>query len=71
MNTTATTMTSATSVTIVDAYLQSLSLKEQKAYHIAHTHLGTSFDMEKSVGYVAFVKRKEEEEGIIALPPKI
>lgn len=61
MNTTA-TMTSVTSMTTVDAYLQSLSLKEQKAYHIAHTHLGTSFDMKKSVGYVAFVRRKEEEE---------
>ena len=50
--------------TSVDAYVQSLTPKERKAYHIAHTHLGTSFDMDKSVGYIAFVqqmKRKEEE----------
>lgn len=41
----------------VDAYLQSLTPKERKAYHIAHTHLGTSFDINKSVGYLAYVQR--------------
>lgn len=58
------TTTTTTTSNTVDAYLQSLTPKERKAYHIAHTHLGTSFDMDKSVGYIAFVqqmKRKEEE----------
>jgi hypothetical protein len=40
----------------VQAYLASLSPKETKAYHIAKSHLGTSFDLEKSVGYLAFLK---------------
>ena len=43
--------------TSVDAYVQSLTPKERKAFHIAHSHLGTSFDMGKSVGYLAFVQR--------------
>lgn len=33
-------------------YLESLSEKELKAYFIAKSQLGTSFQLEKSVGYI-------------------
>jgi hypothetical protein len=51
-------MNTNTNNLLVDTYVQSLTPKERKAYHIAHSHLGTSFDMDKSVGYIAFVQRQ-------------
>jgi hypothetical protein len=42
-----------------DAYLQSLNEKEYKAYLIARSHLGTSFQLEKSNGYLEW--RKEQK----------
>jgi len=41
-------------------YLETLSEKEKKAYHIAKSHLGTSFTLEKSNGYLKFKKSKKE-----------
>ncbi len=38
-------------------YLQSLNARERKAYEIAKSHLGMSFDLEKSNGYLEWVKR--------------
>ena len=35
-----------------EMYLESLSSKELKAYAIAKQHLGLSFTLEKSVGYL-------------------
>jgi hypothetical protein len=52
----------------VAAYLNSLSPKEVKAYHIAKSHLGTSFDLEKSVGYVAFLKTYVVDPGTTTQP---
>lgn len=37
-------------------YVESLSEKELKAYHIAKSHLGTSFSLEKSKGFIDWVK---------------
>jgi hypothetical protein len=37
-------------------YVASLTPKEKKAYEIAKSHLGTSFDLEKSRGFQAFLK---------------
>lgn len=37
-------------------YLDSLSPKETKAYNIAHSHLGSSFTLEKSIGYLQWKK---------------
>jgi hypothetical protein len=42
----------------VDLYIQSLNEKELKAYLIAKSHLGTTFAVEKSVG---FLKWKQNE----------
>lgn len=41
---------------LVQEYLNSLSPKEYKAYMIAKSHLESSFDMEKSIGYTQYVK---------------
>jgi hypothetical protein len=41
-------------------YLSTLSEKEYKAYKIAEAHLGTSFDLLKSNGYLKWKKQKEE-----------
>ena len=40
----------------VELYLESLTSKEMKAYGIAKAHLGSTFDITKSVGYCQFVK---------------
>lgn len=40
----------------VEKYLLSLNEKELKAYHIAREHLGMSFSLEKSIGYLNWKK---------------
>lgn len=46
--------------TLGESYVESLSPKEYKAYLIAKGHLGTSFNLEKSVGFLKWKKKKEE-----------
>ena len=43
---------------ILDQYLASLSEKEMKAYLIAKSHLGMSFSLEKSAGFLEWYKSK-------------
>ena len=40
----------------INAYLKQLSDKEKKAYDIAKTQLGSSFNVVKSVGFIKFLK---------------
>jgi|688.fasta_scaffold728719_2 hypothetical protein len=40
------------------AYLDSLNEKELKAYNIAKTHLGMSFQLEKSIGFIRWKELK-------------
>ena len=40
-------------------YIESLSEREYKAYMIAKSHLGSSFDLEKSIGYKDWKKTQE------------
>lgn len=47
-----------------ELYVQSLPEKEYKAYLIAKEHLGSSFSLEKSVGYLKWIKTKEETKSI-------
>ena len=49
----------AATETTIQKYLNSLSPKEYKAYIIAKSHLGTSFDIEKSIGYREYLIRTE------------
>ena len=46
----------------VQGYLAALSAKERLAYNIAKEHLGTSFTVEKSVGFLRW-KRSQEVPG--------
>ena len=40
-----------------EMYLKSLSPKEFKAYLIAKSHLGMSFDIEKSIGFLYWLSQ--------------
>ena len=43
-------------IPLTEQFLKSLNEKERKSYHIAKDHLGTSFQLEKSVGFIQFCK---------------
>jgi hypothetical protein len=42
----------------IKEYILTLSEKEYKAYKIAESHLGSSFDILKSNGYLKWLKQK-------------
>jgi hypothetical protein len=44
----------------LDEYIRSLSDKEYQGYMIAKTHLGSSFDLEKSIGFREWKQLQEE-----------
>ena len=46
---------------LIKEYLSTLSEKEYKAYKIAESHLGTSFDLIKSNGYLKWLKSREND----------
>lgn len=46
---------------LLKEYLSTLSEKEYKAYKIAESHLGTSFDLIKSNGYLKWLNKRKEE----------
>lgn len=49
-------------------YLHTMSEKELKGYQIAKSHLGNSFQLEKSVGFLDWVKQKKnpQEDSVCA-----
>jgi hypothetical protein len=40
-------------------YVKGMSEKELKAYHIAKEHLGDSFQLEKSIGFLDWLKNRK------------
>lgn len=44
--------------TLLEDYVKTLSEKELKSYYIAKEHLGSSFQLEKSVGFLKWMKSK-------------
>ena len=46
-------------IAFMDEYLKTLSEKEKKSYDIAKEHLGSSFQLEKSVGFLKWVKSRK------------
>ena len=44
---------------LLDEYLKSLDDKTLQAYHIAKSHLGSSFSLEKSVGFMEWLKARD------------
>jgi hypothetical protein len=48
----------STEQSYLDAYIKTFDEKELKAYNIAVEHLGMSFQLEKSIGYIAWKKEQ-------------
>jgi hypothetical protein len=44
-----------------EKYIRQLTEKEQKTYNIAKEHLGSSFNLEKSIGFQEWLKKKPNE----------
>ena len=40
-------------------YISQMSVQERKAYEIAKEHLETSFNIEKSIGFIEWKKKKK------------
>ena len=47
------------SISLHEQYLMTLTEKEKKSYQIAKEHLGMSFQIDKSVGYLKWLKNKQ------------
>jgi hypothetical protein len=45
-----------------DEYLAQLSEKEKLAYEIAKSHLKSSFSLERSIGFMEWLKKREEQQ---------
>tara|TARA_B110000967_G_scaffold207760_1_gene257939 strand:+ start:956 stop:1102 length:147 start_codon:yes stop_codon:yes gene_type:complete len=43
----------------IKKYIETFTQKELKAYEIAKSHLGMSFQIEKSIGYLEWLKTKK------------
>jgi len=48
----------------MEDYLATLSPKERKGYEIARSHLETSFDLEKSNGFIQWCKTTALQKGV-------
>ena len=46
---------------LVKEFMDSLDEKERMAYHIAKSHLGTMFSLDKSNAYLEWIKTKESQ----------
>ena len=46
--------------TVVEEYIASLNEAERQALIIAQDHLGSSFDIEKSIGFMEYRKKLTE-----------
>jgi len=46
-------------ISLTDDYVRSLSDKEYQGYMIAKSHLGSSFDLEKSLGFIEWKQKTE------------
>ena len=46
--------------TQLNEYLKTLTPLEMKGYHIAKDHLGCTFNLKKSLGFIAYKKRMDE-----------
>lgn len=45
---------------LLEEYIQTLTEKELKGYYIAKNHLGSSFDLSKSLGFTEWTKEKSK-----------
>jgi hypothetical protein len=54
-----TTDENITLIKLMEEYLETLSEKEKKSYDIAKEHIVSSFQLEKIVGFLKWVKSKK------------
>ena len=47
---------------LIDEYISTMKPHEKIAYDIAVNQLESSFDIEKSIGFMEFIKNKKEKE---------
>ena len=52
-----------------DMYLKSLDEKELKSYKIAKSHLGSSFELKKSIGFIKWKIDNTQKSIIELIPP--
>ncbi len=45
---------------LIKDYLKNMSKEEKQAYDIAKSHLESSFDIEKSIGFLNYLKTLEK-----------
>ena len=45
----------------MEEYIKNFNEKEKKAYEIAKNHLKSSFNIEKSVGYINYTNSKQSK----------
>jgi hypothetical protein len=45
-----------------EQYIKSLSEKELQAFYIAKTHLGSSFSLEKSLGFIKWLETVKHQQ---------
>jgi DNA integrity scanning protein DisA with diadenylate cyclase activity len=45
---------------IIKDYIKNMSKEEKQAYDIAKSHLESSFDVEKSIGFLNYLKTLEK-----------
>ena len=48
-----------------EQYIESLSEKELQAYLIAKSHLGSSFSLEKSLGFIKWLESEKSRNRIV------
>jgi len=53
-----------TTPTLTEQYIKSLCDKEYQAYMIAKSHLGSSFDLEKSIGFREWKKGQSLDKAV-------
>ena len=58
------TIMPAVDTEMIDEYIDQLSELEKKTLEIAKDHLGSSFSIEKSTGFVEWSKKQWEEGGV-------
>ena len=46
--------------TLIQNYMKTFSEKGKKSFEIAKSHLGMTFQIEKSIGYIEWLKTQED-----------
>ena len=54
------TQRSSNEDSLTSEYISQMNSKEKIAYHIAMDHLGTSFNLKKSIGYKEWLKMNQK-----------